>query len=84
MMGLDRFLDSGVIVRFIIKTKPGFQWQVSREFNKRMKQKFDELDIQLPFPHRMVYFGENKDHTPASPAYVKVNLQQDDVADTHS
>ncbi len=71
MMGLDKFLDSGVIIRFRLKTKPGFQWQVGREFNKRMKQRFDELDIQLPFPHRVIYFGEAKDHS-APPAHVKV------------
>lgn len=73
MMGLDRFLDSGVIVRFRLKTKPGFQWQVGREFNKRLKQRFDELDIELPNPHRVIYFGERKDHT-APPAHVKVQL----------
>lgn len=62
MIGLDRFAESAVIVRTRIKTKPGMQWQVGREFNRRIKQKFDELNIRIPFPHSIVFFdNKNKE-----------------------
>ena len=71
VMGLDRFTDSAVILRARLKTRPGFQWQVGREFNRRMKQKFDELNIEMPFPHTTLYFGERKDGS-APPAHLQI------------
>jgi small conductance mechanosensitive channel len=44
-----------------IKTRPIKQWEVAREFNRRVKARFAELDIEIPFPHRTIYFGMNKD-----------------------
>lgn len=71
VLGLDRFEDSAVIVRVRIKTPPGKQWSVAREFNRRMKRRFDELGIEIPFPHRTIYFGEDKAGG-APPARVRV------------
>jgi small conductance mechanosensitive channel len=34
------------------------QWLVGREMNRRIKKKFDELGIEIPFPHVSLYFGE--------------------------
>jgi small conductance mechanosensitive channel len=61
VLGLDRFADSAVIVRVRTKTKPIRQWAVGREFNRRMKKKFDELGIEIPFPHMTLYMGQGKD-----------------------
>jgi len=58
--GLDRFEDSAVIVRARIKTHPIQQWTVMREFNRRLKQRFDELGIEIPFPHQTLYFGSDR------------------------
>jgi small conductance mechanosensitive channel len=56
MLGLDSFGDSAVMIKFfIIKTKPMKQWIVRRELNRRIKNKFDELGIEIPFPRQMVY-----------------------------
>ncbi len=41
-----------------------------REFNRRIKRKFDERGIEIPFPHRTVYFGIDKAGT-APPARVR-------------
>lgn len=60
VMGLDRFTDSAVIVQARIKTRPIQQWNVMREFNLRMKCRFDALGIEIPFPHRKIYFGADK------------------------
>ena len=58
--GLDSFGDSAIVIKARTMTRPIQQWRVGREFNRRMKMKFDELDIEMPFPHQTVYFGKNK------------------------
>lgn len=60
VLGVNEFTERAVIVRCRIKTLPIQQWFVGREFNRRMKKRFDELGIQLPLPHRTIYFGEDK------------------------
>jgi len=54
VMGVDRFLDSAVVIRCRFRTNPGSQWAVSREFNRRYKKRFDEVGIEIPFPYRKV------------------------------
>ncbi|MFO7707081.1 MAG: mechanosensitive ion channel [Desulfobacterales bacterium] len=61
VLGVDQFADSAVILKARIKTQPIRQWAVGREFNRRMKKRFDELGIEIPFPHRTIYFGAGKD-----------------------
>lgn len=61
IMGVDSFGDNAVIIKARITTQPIKQWQVGREFNRRMKKRFDELGIEIPFPHRTIYFGEDKE-----------------------
>jgi small-conductance mechanosensitive channel len=41
-------------VKFIIKTKADKRWPVRREMLRRIKNKFDELGIRIPIPHRVV------------------------------
>jgi len=54
-VGRRRPRDSAVVIKFIIKTKPLRQWAVKRELLRRIKNKFDELKIEIPFPHQTVY-----------------------------
>ena len=56
--GVEKFGDSAVIIKGRIKTRPIKQWFVMREFNRRLKYAFDERGIEIPFPHRTLYFGE--------------------------
>lgn len=58
IMGLDRLDNSAVVIKARIKTFPGEQWTVKREFQKRIKQAFDEQNIEIPFPHTTLYWGE--------------------------
>lgn len=60
MFGVDKFGDSAVIIKFRIKTLPIKQWDVSREFRRRLKNRFDELGIEIPFPHRTLYWGKGE------------------------
>jgi small conductance mechanosensitive channel len=69
VLGVDKFADSAVVIKARFKTAPIKQWFVGREFNRRMKKRFDELGIEIPFPHTTVYFGEDRDGT-APPARI--------------
>ena len=62
MLGVDSFDDSQVTIRCFIKTLPIKQWDVAREFRRRLKNRFDELGIEIPFPHRTIYWGSAKDN----------------------
>ena len=64
ILGVDRFEDSAVIVRARLKTRPSQQWSIGREYNRRLKKAFDERGIEIPFPHRTVYWGETKQGQP--------------------
>lgn len=77
VLGLDRFADSAIIVRVRTKTKPIRQWAVGREFNRRMKKKFDELGIEIPFPHVTLYMGQDKD---GSAPPMNVNMESSSSA----
>ncbi|MCF8093128.1 MAG: mechanosensitive ion channel family protein [Desulfotignum sp.] len=58
IFGVDKFDNSAVIIKGRIKTKPIRQWQVGREYLRRIKLAFDEAGIEIPFPHQTLYFGE--------------------------
>lgn len=70
VLGLDQFGDSAIVVKARFKTKPLKQWSVRRAFNLLVKKRFDELGIEMPFPHITLYMGEDKDGN-APPLYVK-------------
>lgn len=58
ILGVERFGESGIIIRMMIKTLPLKQWEIGRELRKRIKKGFDEKGIQIPFPHHVLIFGE--------------------------
>ncbi|MFH1801182.1 MAG: mechanosensitive ion channel family protein [Candidatus Omnitrophota bacterium] len=60
MLGVDEFAESQITLKFRLKTLPIKQWEVAREFRKRLKSRFDEEKIQIPFPHRTLYWGDPK------------------------
>jgi small conductance mechanosensitive channel len=58
--GVDRFADTAVMIKARFKTRPLRQWDVTREFNRRIKNRFDELGIEIPSAPRAPYFGAEK------------------------
>jgi small conductance mechanosensitive channel len=60
MSGLDRFGDYAIIISARIKTLPGKQWDVSREFNRRLKHRFDALGIAIPITPHMDYLADGQ------------------------
>jgi len=57
MLGVDDFSDSQITLKFRMKTLPIKQWEVAREFRRRLKARFDQEKIQIAFPHRLLYWG---------------------------
>jgi small conductance mechanosensitive channel len=55
VLGVESLGDSSVVIRTLLKTQPGSQWNVAREFRRRLKNRFDRETIDIPFPQRQVY-----------------------------
>jgi len=54
IIGVDSFGHDAVVLQARFKTKPLRQWAVGREFNRRLKKRFDDLRIALSFPQSVV------------------------------
>ena len=54
---VDAFEESGIAIKVLGETLPIRQWDVAGEFRRRIKRAFDEEGIEIPFPHRTVYWG---------------------------
>jgi small conductance mechanosensitive channel len=55
MLGVDALTDSAIVIKFFVKTQPLKQWDVKRELLRRIKIRFDEMGIEIPFPQRVVH-----------------------------
>jgi small conductance mechanosensitive channel len=60
VLGVEKFDESQMVIRMMVKTVPLKQWEVGRELRRRIKIRFDEKGIQLPFSHRVHIWGEPK------------------------
>lgn len=58
--GVTSLNERGFTIRVLIKTTPGMQWAVQRGYNRLVKKHFNAADIELPYPHSVVYFGQDK------------------------
>lgn len=52
--GVDQFRESSILVKARSKVRAGEQWKVAREFNRRLKHRFDELGIAVPYPQHTI------------------------------
>jgi moderate conductance mechanosensitive channel len=68
VFGMNNLGDSAVEIRVRLRTLPMKQFAVRRAFLENMKKIFDERGIEIPFPHRTVWFGVDKEGT-APPLY---------------
>ena len=58
--GISELGDSAIIFKLICKVKPGEQWNIARQLRKRIKDKFDEVGIEIPYPCTNIYMRNNK------------------------
>lgn len=58
--GVASLGESSVDIRVRIQTAPGMQWAVGRAYNALVKKRLDAAGIEIPFPHRTLYFGEDQ------------------------
>ena len=61
IMGVEKFEESSVIIKARIKTKPVMQWDVGREYRKKLKEAFEAFGIEIPFPHISLYWGNTSE-----------------------
>jgi len=54
IMGVDQLADFAVVIKARFKTLPIQQWLVGREMNRRIKKRFEEANIDMPFPTRTI------------------------------
>ena len=50
VLGVQSLNETGVVIRTHIRTAPGFQWEVGREFNRRLKVRLDREGIEIARP----------------------------------
>jgi small conductance mechanosensitive channel len=60
VLRIDHFGDSGIDIKVLGETKPIRQWDVAGEYRRRVKRTFDEEGIEIPFPHRTLYWGKGE------------------------
>ncbi|MBI4913727.1 MAG: mechanosensitive ion channel family protein [Acidobacteria bacterium] len=66
--GVEGFGKDGCTLRTLTKTAPGKQWDVAREYRKRILQRFRIEGIESPIPQRRVYSAARPvDPEPAPP-----------------
>ncbi len=61
IFGVDRFTDTGMVIRARIKAAPPCQFEIGREFNLRLKKAFDRCGIALASVNQVDYL-DNPPH----------------------
>ena len=64
VLGIESLGDSAVVIRSLIKTQPGSQWNAAREFRRRMKNRLDREGIEIPYPQRRVHVTVDGEASP--------------------
>ena len=50
VLGVEKLVDSAIVIRARIRTRPGKQWDVRRLLLLRITQRFNQEKIEIPFP----------------------------------
>ena len=54
MLGVDKFTEYGVVIKFMMKTQPDQLFPVRRQMLRRISKRFNELGIQITVPQRLI------------------------------
>ena len=63
ILGVEQFSDRGILIRVWIKTQPLMQWDVAREFRRRVKIAFDLAEIPIPIPQQQILLDRKTSQT---------------------
>ncbi len=58
VLGIDNFGDRGLMIRVWIKTQPLKQWDVAREYRRRLKIAFDQVGVDIPVPQQAIWVND--------------------------
>ncbi|WGV25736.1 mechanosensitive ion channel family protein [Halotia branconii] len=58
VLGIDNFGDRGLMIRVWIKTQPLKQWDVAREYRRRLKITLDQAGISIPVPQQSIWVND--------------------------
>jgi len=58
--GISDLGDSAVVFKLICKVRAGDQWTIARQLRRRVKDKFDKIGIEIPFPCTNIYMRNEK------------------------
>lgn len=48
--GVDKLSDAGILLKGRIRTAPGAQWRIGRDYLRRIKLAFDQARVEMPTP----------------------------------
>ncbi len=68
VLGVDSLGDSAVTIRVLLRTTPGKQFGVAREFRRRIKSRLDREGIEIPFPQRTLHMVQPRPPVSGGPA----------------
>ena len=64
LLGVERLADSSIDFRVVARVTAGKQWDMARKLRFLVKERFDEAEIEFPFPQLTVWKGIDRE--PAS------------------
>jgi small conductance mechanosensitive channel len=56
--------ESAVQARVVVQVRPGEQFEAERDLRRLIKERFDEMGVEIPFPRRTIYMKHLPDDTP--------------------
>lgn len=57
VLRVNKLGDSGIDIKILGEVEPLEQWRVTGELRLRIKNEFDKVGIEIPWPHTKVFFG---------------------------
>jgi small conductance mechanosensitive channel len=58
VLGVESFGEGTAVIRLVATTRAGRQWDVGREFRRRIKNRFDKERIAIPLPQRTISISD--------------------------
>ncbi|BAZ27680.1 hypothetical protein NIES4074_01070 [Cylindrospermum sp. NIES-4074] len=60
VLGVEKFGDRGLTIRLWIKTQPLKQWEIAREYRRRLKVTLDQAGISIPVSQQAIWINDSQ------------------------